>query len=112
MYESEAAEALLSLSSPKVKNLRPIDDCGMVVDLEIKPQLILSTPETPLSPLLISGADLPSFSSFTDSQDLTSNGLIVLPSETDAEAHVPRHREPRVSKVNTILTSLEALRDG
>ena len=78
----------------------------MVVDPEIQPQLILSTPATPLSPLFIPGPDLQSFLSFTHSQDVTSNSL------RSSESNVPRHRKPRVFKVNTILASLQGLRDA
>jgi len=96
--ESEAADALLCLSSLQHEHVGPID-CDMIDDFAVQP----------LSPLIIPGTDLPSFPSVIDPQEFMSNNAS--PSDPP-EFDIPRHRKPRTSKLNTILTALEALRDA
>ena len=46
--------------------------------------------------------------SFAEPQGLPFNAM--LPNEIEREAHVPRHRKSRKTKLNTILAALEGLR--
>jgi hypothetical protein len=101
--ESEAAEALLSLISLRRENIDNtwlLEHCDRVINVESE----IISPETPLSPLFIPGSNLPTF---TNSQGLPQNEI-----ENQREAHVPRLRKPRKSKLNTILAALEGLRDA
>ena len=122
--ESEAAEALLCLSSGLLQHehVGPIDcQCDAVDDFAVQPLSTINVHipwDTPLSPLFFPGADsdLPSFPGpcVIDPQEfrVMSNNASPSDSEVNAESDIPRHRKPRTSKLDTILTALESLRNA
>ena len=59
LNDFEAAEALLNLISLRpenIENARHFEHCDMVINPEIQHQSVSTAPETPLSPLFITGS--------------------------------------------------------
>ena len=113
LCESEAADVLLSLCSPRFKSLPAAVDDNAVVDYNIQAstQTDLSLSDAPGSPSFsVSGGNVHGSFHCTDIRGSSSDNISV--ANTTLKISIPHLRKEKTSKVDKILEALEELRNS